>query len=120
MRKLMVMRIAGAISIVISMLFTQTAAAQNNNRTVISDVPKQRGGDQGLGTGTWLGADRMYDIQAGTENIDNEIGFGDDVASTPIDGGLSLLLAAGVVVGARRIRREVNKSKEKNTSGEND
>ena len=104
---------------VVAMMLTQTVA-QDNNRTVISDVPKQRGGDQGLGTGTWLGADRMYDIQAGTENIDNEIGFGDDVASTPIDGGLSLLLAAGVVVGARRIRREVNKSKEKNTSGEND
>ena len=103
---------------VVAMMLTQ-AAAQDNNRTVISDVPKQRGGDQGLGTGTWLNSDGMYDTQAGTDNTD-EIGFADDVPGTPIDGGLSLLLAAGVVVGARRIRREVNKSKEKNTSREND
>ena len=115
MRKLMVMRIAGAISIAISILFTQVAAAQENNRTVISDVPKQRGGDQGLGTGTWLNTDGMYDTQAGTDNID-EIGFADDVPGSPIDGGLSLLLAVGVVAGARRIRREVNKSKEKDNS----
>jgi hypothetical protein len=97
---------------VVAMMLTQTVA-QDNNRTVISDVPKQRGGDQGLGTGTWLNTDGMYDTQAGTENIDNEIGFADDVPGTPIDGGLSVLLAAGVVVGTRRIRREVNKSKEK-------
>jgi hypothetical protein len=95
------------------MILTQTAAAQNNNQTVISDVPKQRGGDQGLGTGTWLGNDGMNDSQAGTEDVDNEIGFADDVPGSPVDGGLSLLLAAGVVVGARRIRREVNKSKDK-------
>ena len=103
---------------VVAMMLTQTVA-QDNNRTVISDAPKQRGGDQGLGTGTWLNTDGMYDTQAGTDNTD-EIGFADDVPGTPIDGGLSVLLAAGVVVGARRIRREVNKSKEKNTSREND
>ena len=104
---------------VVAMMFAQTIVAQDNNRTVISDVPKQRGGDQGLGTGTWLYTDGMYDTQAGTDNID-EIGFADDVPGSPIDGGLSLLLAAGVVAGARRIRREVNKSKEKITSRKND
>jgi hypothetical protein len=103
---------------VVAMVLTQ-AAAQNNNQAVISDVPKQRGGDQGLGTGTWLNTDGMYDTQAGTDNID-EIGFADDVPGSPIDGGLSLLLAVGVVAGARRIRREVNKSKEKITSRKND
>jgi hypothetical protein len=99
---------------VVTMMLTQ-AAAQNNNQTVISDVPKQRGGDQGLGTGTWLSNDGMNDTQAGTDNID-EIGFADDVPGSPIDGGLSVLLAAGVVAGANRIRREVNKSKEKDNS----
>jgi hypothetical protein len=108
----MIMCGVGAIVISISILFTQTAAAQNNNRTVISDVPKQRGGDQGLGTGTWLGADRMYDIQTDADDNGPPV-FDDNVDSTPIDGGLSLLLAAGVVAGARRIRREVNKSKDK-------
>ena len=106
-------------AIFISMLFTQVAAAQSNNQAVISDVPKQRGGDQGQGTGTWLGADRMYDIQTDADE-DGPPVFNDNVPGPPIDGGLSLLLAAGVVVGARRIRREVNKSKEKTTSRKND
>jgi hypothetical protein len=91
------------------MMLTQ-AAAQENNRTVISDVPKQRGGDQGQGT--WLNIDPMNDIQTDADE-DGPPVFDENVNSTPIDGGLSLLLAAGVIVGARRIRREVNKSKEK-------
>ena len=39
--------------------------------------------------------------------------FNDNAPSTPVDGGLGLLLAAGVVAGVRRIRREVNKAKDK-------
>jgi len=95
------------------------AAAQKNNQTVNSDVPKQRGGDQGQGTGTWLGADRMYDIQADAEE-DGPPDFNDNVTGALIDGGLSVVLAAGVFVGARHIRREVIKAKEENTSREND
>jgi len=40
-------------------------------------------------------------------------GFDPDAPSTPLDGGIGLLLAAGVVAGVRRIRREVNKAKNK-------
>jgi hypothetical protein len=94
------------------MMFTQ-AAAQDNNQSIGEDLKKIWGGGQDAGTGTGLSMDGMYDTQAGTEDT-GDIGFADDVtASAPIDGGLSVLLAAGVVVGARRIIREVNKSKEK-------
>jgi hypothetical protein len=106
------MIMCGAIVISISILFTQTAAAQDNNQSIGEDL-KKVWGNPGAPTGTGMDMGGMYDTQAGTEDIDNEIGFGDDVSSTPIDGGLSLLLAAGVVAGARRIRREVNKSKDK-------
>ena len=36
-------------------------------------------------------------------------GFDDNVADVPVDGGLTLLLAAGAALGARRVRRQVNK-----------
>ena len=88
---------------VVAMMLTQ-AAAQDNNRTVIGDVPKQRGGDQGQGTGTWLGADRMYDIQTDADE-DGPPVFDENVNSTPIDGGIGFLLAAGLGYGANRLRR---------------
>ena len=101
---------------VVAMMFTQ-AAAQDNNQSIGEDLKKVWGGGQDAGTGTGLSMDGMYDTQAGSEDDTGDIGFTDDVAaSAPIDGGLSVLLAAGVVVGARRIRREVNKSKEKDNN----
>ena len=39
-------------------------------------------------------------------------GFGDNVLDTPIDGGLSLLIAAGVGYGIKKVRDERKKSKE--------
>lgn len=33
-------------------------------------------------------------------------GFGDDVNDVPIDGGLSLLIAAGVGYGVKKIKKE--------------
>jgi hypothetical protein len=33
-------------------------------------------------------------------------GFGDDVDDVPVDGGLSLLLAAGVGYGARKLSKQ--------------
>ena len=33
-------------------------------------------------------------------------GFGDDVEDVPIDGGLSLLLAAGVGYGAKKVKEK--------------
>jgi hypothetical protein len=97
---------------VVAMMLTQTAAAQDNNSSIGEDL-KKVWGDPGAPSGTGMDMDGMYDTQAGTEDTD-DINFNDNVVSSlPIDGGLSLLLAAGVVVGARRIKREVNKSKEK-------
>jgi hypothetical protein len=95
----------------IAILFTQSAAAQDNNQSISDDL-KKIWGDQGSSNGTGLSMDGMYDTQAGTDNTD-DIGFADDVTSAPIDGGISLLLAAGLVAGAQRIRKEVNKSKDK-------
>jgi hypothetical protein len=36
-------------------------------------------------------------------------GFDDNVSDVPVDGGLTLLLAAGAALGARRVRRKHNK-----------
>jgi hypothetical protein len=35
----------------------------------------------------------------------NDIGFVDDVPSTPVDGGIGFLIAAGVGYGVRRLRK---------------
>jgi hypothetical protein len=41
----------------------------------------------------------------GTEDDGGGITFDDNTNDMPIDGGLSLLLAAGAAYGARRLRR---------------
>ena len=38
-------------------------------------------------------------------------GFGDDVEDVPIDGGLSLLVAAGVGYGAKKLKERRNNNK---------
>ncbi len=38
-------------------------------------------------------------------------GFGDDTDDVPIDGGISLLVAAGVGYGAKKLRSRNNKNK---------
>ena len=38
-------------------------------------------------------------------------GFGDDVNDVPIDGGLSLLVAAGVGYGAKKLKEKRNNNK---------
>ena len=99
-------------SIIVCLFVVMTANAQDNNSSIGEDL-KKVWGDPGAPSGTGMDMDGMYDTQAGTEDTD-DINFNDNVVSSlPIDGGLSVLLAAGVVVGARRIRREVNKSKDK-------
>ena len=99
MRRILMM--CGAI--VISILFTQIAVAQDNNQSISDDL-KKVWGDPGVPSGNGLNMDGMYDTQAGTENTD-EIGFADDVTSTPVDGGIGFLLAAGLGYGANRLRR---------------
>jgi len=37
-------------------------------------------------------------------------GFGDDVDDVPLDGGLSLLAAAGIGYGMRKLQRKKNES----------
>jgi hypothetical protein len=88
---------------VVAMMLTQSAAAQDNNQSISEDL-KKVWGDPGVPSGNGLNMDGMYDTQAGTEDTD-EIGFTDDVASTPIDGGIGFLLAAGLGYGANRLRR---------------
>lgn len=97
MRRILMM--CGAIAL----QFIQTVAAQDNNQSIGEDL-KKIWGDQGVSTGTGLSMDGMYDTQAGTENTD-EIGFTDNVTSAPVDGGIGILLAAGLGYGAIRLRR---------------
>ena len=105
MRRVLI--ICGAIAL----LFTQSAAAQDNNQSIGEDL-KKVWGDPGVPSGNGLNMDGMYDTQAESDDT-GDINFNDNVSSLPIDGGISLLLAAGLVAGARRIRREVNKTKNK-------
>jgi hypothetical protein len=42
----------------------------------------------------------------GLDDLPTTPGFGDDVTDVPIDGGLSLLVAAGVGYGAKQLRKK--------------
>ena len=99
MRRILMM--CGAI--VISILFTQIAVAQDNNQSISDDL-KKVWGDPGVPSGNGLNMDGMYDTQAESDDT-GDIDFNDNVSSLPIDGGISLLLAAGLGYGANRLRR---------------
>jgi hypothetical protein len=107
MRKIIIM--CGAIFI--SILFTQ-AVAQDNNQSIGEDL-KKVWGDPGAPSGTGMDMDGMYDTPVETNNTS----FDDDVADAPIDGGIGMLLAAGLGYGVRRLRRKTN---EKNADRQND
>jgi hypothetical protein len=97
-------------SIIVCFFVVMTANAQDNNSSISEDLKAIWNRDNSTPS------DDIYPIgSAATEAGENPgLGGGSDtITDAPIDGGLSLLLAAGVVVGARRIRREVNKSKAK-------
>jgi hypothetical protein len=84
--------------------------AQDNNSSISEDLKSIWNRDNSTPS------DDIYPIGSAATEADENPGLGggsDTITDAPIDGGLSLLLAAGVVVGARRIRREVNKAKEK-------
>ena len=53
---------------------------------------------QNIFKGTW-------DIRSVDNTIDVNSDFNDNVLDAPIDGGLSFLMAAGILYGAKRIRR---------------
>ena len=99
MRRILMM--CGAI--VISILFTQIAVAQDNNQSISDDL-KKVWGDPGVPSGNGLNMEGMYDTQAESDDT-GDIDFNDNVSSLPIDGGISLLLAAGLGYGANRLRR---------------
>ena len=108
MRRILMM--CGAI--VISILFTQIAVAQDNNQSISDDL-KKVWGDPGVPSGNGLNMDGMYDTQAESDDT-GDIDFNDNVSSLPIDGGISLLLAAGLGYGANRLRRRKKDKKAKN------
>jgi hypothetical protein len=107
MRKIIIM--CGAIFI--SILFTQ-AVAQDNNQSIGEDL-KKVWGDPGAPSGAGMDMDGMYDTPVET----NSTTFTDDVADAPIDGGIGMLLAAGLGYGVKRLRRKAN---EKNAYRKND
>lgn len=91
---------------VIALLFTQSAAAQDNNQSIGEDL-KKVWGDPGAPTGTGMDMDGMYDTPVETNNTT----FTDDVADAPVDGGISLLLAAGLGYGVKRLRKRSKRKK---------
>ena len=83
-----------------------TANAQYNNSSINEDLKSIWNRDNNTPS------DDTYPIGSAATEADENPGLGggtDNIADAPIDGGLSLLLAAGVIAGARRIRREVIK-----------
>ena len=95
-------------SIIVCLFVVMTANAQDNNSSISEDLKSIWNRDNSTPS------DDIYPIGSAATETDPGLGGGSDtITDAPIDGVLSLLLAAGVVVGARRIRREVNKSKEK-------
>jgi len=97
-------------SIIVCLFVVMTTNAQDNNSSISEDLKSIWNRDN------TTPSDDIYPIGSAATEADETPGLGggsDTITDAPIDGGLSLLLAAGVIVGARRIRREVNKSKEK-------
>lgn len=56
------------------------------------------------------------DTEDTNPNNNNAPGFDDDVNDVPVDGGIGLLVGAGVVYGINKFRRHNQISKEKVTS----
>ena len=80
------------------MLFTQTIVAQDNNQSISDELKKIWGADQ---SPSGMDMDGMYDTPVETNNTS----FDDNVVDAPVDGGIGILLAAGLGYGANRLRR---------------
>ena len=84
--------------------------AQDNNSSINEDLKSIWNRDN------TTPSDDIYPIGSAATEADENPGLGggsDTITDAPIDGGISVLLAAGLVAGVRRIRREVNKTKDK-------
>ena len=84
--------------------------AQDNNSSINEDLKSIWNRDN------TTPSNDIYPIGSAATEADENPGLGggsDTITDAPIDGGISVLLAAGLVAGVRRIRREVNKSKDR-------
>lgn len=90
------------LSGVIALLFTQTIMAQDNNQSISDELKKIWGADQ---SPSGMDMDGMYDTPVETNNTS----FDDNVDDAPVDGGIGILLAAGLGYGANRLRRRRKK-----------
>lgn len=82
--------------------------AQDNNASISDDLKKVWGSNNSAPSND------IYPIDAMTTNNDDPgTGTGngtDNVLDAPVDGGLSFLMAAGILYGARRIRKRASKA----------
>jgi hypothetical protein len=86
----------------ISLFLTLSLLAQDNNSSISSDNKKVWGTDYSASSYE----NNSLDIMNTNDDPGSGTGNGtDNVLDAPIDGGLSFLIAAGVLYGARRIRR---------------
>ncbi len=91
------------ILLVVLTLVTQEVSAQDNSQS-----------SSNKSNGIWGNSNPIYQSGQQTEETnENPPAFGgeDDVKGTPIDGGLGLLLAAGVGLGARKLRKRKKENK---------
>ena len=82
-----------------SLVFTQSAEAQDNNSSISEDLKKIWSTDNSTPSEDIYPIDILTTNDAGTGNGT------DNVLDAPIDGGLGFLMAAGILYGAKRIRR---------------
>lgn len=86
----------------IFLITSLSGIAQDNNSSISEDLKKIWNADN------TAPSDDIYPIEELTTNNDPGTGNGtDNVLDAPVDGGLGFLMAAGVLYGARRIRKKV-------------
>lgn len=89
--------------VLLSLVLSVSGLAQDNNSSISEDLKKIWSSDNSSPSSD------IYPIDGLTTNADPGTGNGtDNVLDAPVDGGLGFLMAAGVLYGARRIRRKKN------------
>lgn len=89
--------------ILLSLFLSVSTFSQDYNSSIPEDLRNIWNNDNSSTSSIYSTQDDLY-----TNNDDPGTGTGngtDNVLDAPIDGGLSLLLAAGVLYGTKRIRR---------------
>jgi len=92
----------------ISLLLTLSGLAQDNNSSISEDLKKIWTADNSTPSEDIYPIDILTTNDAGTGNGT------DNVLDAPIDGGLSFLMAAGVLYGAKIIRRTKSANRKDN------